>query len=486
MIYRVPNISANLDLTENLKNIDKTVDNLNKRRDKGLDSELENRLKRHLLISQVYNSNAIEGNKLSLRETEIILDGMLINERPLKDEIEAQSLSIANEFLYRLIDGSEQLGKRALLELHQLILKNIPGHNGGEFRKDDVSIKNSDHKPISYLQVENEVDELFKWVNRNMHKYNPVVMSSILHHWLVWIHPFSDGNGRVTRLFTNFFLLQKGYPEVIVKLGDRDKYYNALIDADNGDVTGLVELFSDKLRQTINIYEEFLNEHDRQLTWKRRYKDIAEKDYTDAKETFSYQYEVWKNQINTFKTILEKNIEFISKTLPNYTFSIKDYDILSYNQYVDILEDRKVSNTWYFSLSIKDEKTAKNMGFIFYFERFKPTGKVDLSKPEMKIKPHIKLYVTGRKEQESFWLARSIDLVNIGTHRDQLSFGVHNVKWRPEIKDQNTRASIITIKDNPNKIVRTFIDQILYTYFNIGKRLPSTQYWQNNGRTEKK
>ena len=107
MIYRVPNISANLDLTENLKNIDKTVDNLNKRRDKGLDSELENRLKRHLLISQVYNSNAIEGNKLSLRETEIILDGMLINERQVKDVLVPQSLSTANERWERTIDGNE-------------------------------------------------------------------------------------------------------------------------------------------------------------------------------------------------------------------------------------------------------------------------------------------------------------------------------------------------------------------------------------------
>lgn len=469
MKYRVPNISADLELSENLKNLDKVIDNLNKRRDKGLDEELGQRLKKHLLISSVYNSNAIEGNKLSLRETEIILDGMLINERPLKDEIEARSLANATDYLYKLIDGREQLSCRTLLELHSLIMENIPTIKGGIFRQEDVSIKNSEHTPISFLHVAEEVDELFKWMNRNMHKFNPIVMASIIHHWLVWIHPFSDGNGRVTRLFTNFFFLQKGFPEIVIKIGDRDRYYNALIKADSGDITDLVDLISDKLRQTVNIYEEFLNEHDRQITWRKRYKELGEKNYSEAKESFSYQYEVWQNQISTFKTILVKNVETLDRLLPNVSFYIKEYDILSYSQYLDILEDRKVSNTWYFVLSIKNHNNNKSLGFVFYFERFRPTGKADIAQGKAKIKPHIKLYVTARKEQESLRLERSIDLVNIGTHRDQLSFGVHNKNWNPKLKDKNQRGSIITVKDNPNKIIRTFLDQILFNYFDVGK-----------------
>ncbi|NIK91163.1 Fic family protein [Mangrovimonas sp. CR14] len=472
MRYKIPNISADLDLTENLKNIDKIIDNLNRRRDHGLDADLENRLKKHLLISSVYNSNAIEGNKLSLRETEIILDGMVINERPLKDEIEAKSLANATEYLYKLIDGREQLSKRTLEELHSLIMENIPKIIGGQFRKEEVSIKNSEHIPISWLDIELEIDELFKWMNRNMHKYNPIVMSAILHHWLVWIHPFSDGNGRVTRLFTNFFLLQKGFPEIVVKIGDRDNYYNALIDADKGDITKLVDLFSDKIRQTVNIYEEFLNEHDRQIAWKKRYKELGEEKYSDAKETFSYQYEVWQNQLNTFKTILAKNVETIDKLLPNISFYIKEYEILSYSQYLDILEDRKVSNTWYFVLSVRNNDNNDSMGFVFYFERFRPTGKANIVEGKVKKRPHIKLYVAARRDQESFKLNRNVDLVNVGTHRDQLSFGVHNRNWNPKLQDKNSRASIITVKDNPNKIVRTFIDQILFNYFDVGKKKP--------------
>ena len=472
MKYNIPNITAQLDLFEGLKNIEKIIDNLNKRRDQGLDDDLKLKLKNHLIISSVYNSNAIEGNKLSLRETESILNGMVINERPLKDEIEARSLANATEYLYKLIEGSEPLTKRTLLELHSLIMESIPGIKGGLFRTNDVEIKNSDHKPISFLDVELEIDEMFKWMNRNMHKFDPVVLCSILHHWLVWIHPFADGNGRVTRLFTNFFLLQKGYPEVVIKIGDRDKYYNSLIEADNGDITNLVELFSDKLRQTVNVYEEFFNEYDRQKAWLKKFKQIGDNNYEKAKETYSYQYEVWKSQINVFKALLSENIKELDDLLPNFIFNIKEYDILSYSQYLDLLEDRKVSNTWYIALSIYNKSTEKSLGFVFFFERFKFSEKVSFTsnKVNKDVKPQIKLYVTARNNQESQRLERTIDLVNIGTWGDQLSFGVHNRKWDPKLKDKNKNGSIITVRDQPSKILRTFLEQILYVYFDLGKK----------------
>ena len=471
-------MSASLDLDENLKNIEKTIDNLNKRRDKGLDPSLQERLKRQLLISSVYNSNAIEGNKLSLRETEIILNGMVINERPLKDELEARSLANATDYLYRLIDGREPLSKRTLLELHNLLMEPIPNIEGGKFRMEDVSIKNAEHKPMYWSDVEDEVDHMFKWMNRNSHKYDPVVMCSILHHWLAWIHPFSDGNGRVSRLFTNFFLLQKGYPEIVIKIGDRDKYYNSLIEGDNGDITSLVELLSDKLRQTVNIYEEFLNESERHEMWKRKYRELSTETYEKAKETYSYQYEVWKNQIAVFKALLAENIKDLASLLPNFLFTFREYDILSYSQYLDILEDRKVSNTWYISLAIQNTTNNESMGFIFYFERFYWSKVVSITseevnkggnkKVDIEQKPQIKLYVTARKDQKSIKLDKKIELVNVGTWGDQLSFGIHNPNWSPRRK--NNKASIITIRENPGKIIRNFLDQMLLCYFGVGRK----------------
>jgi hypothetical protein len=123
------------------------------------------------------------------------------------------------------------------------------------------------------------------------------------------------------------------------------------------------------------------------------------------------------------------------------------------------------------------------MGFVFYFERFKFSSKVNFSKskPRKKDKPEIKLFVTARKDQKSYRMDRTVELVNVGTWGDQLSFGVHNLKWDPKKKGDNTRASIITVRENPSKVIRTFLDQILYSYFDIGKKRPTTAFIKNSG-----
>ncbi len=478
MEYEVPKIDLSDDLSESLNNIEKVVEDLNQRRDKGLDKDLEIKLKKHLLISHVYNSNAIEGNQLSLRETELILNGMVVNERPLKDEIEAQSLANATEYLYKLIDGREPLTKRTLLELHGLIMADIPGIDSGSFRNKEVQIKNSKHTPPSFLTVDVHIDEMFQWMNRNSHKYAPLIMATVLHHWITWIHPFSDGNGRTGRMFLDFFLLQKGYPEIIVKISDRDNYYNALISADSGDLTLLIELFAEKLRQTVNVYEEFINEDARQQAWKIKYKELSEEKYNKAKETYSFEYEVWKNQVSVFKALLKESVREIEEYLPQLSFSIKEYEELTFSQYLDILEDRKVTNTWYLNLNIYNQKEHKGMSFIFYFERFKFSKPVTMlghnnikdnkgKRFTKDSKPQIKLYVSARRNQRSQKLHSDIDLINIGTWGEQLSFGLNNREWRPDKKYR--KARIITVKDNPGKVVRKFIDQILASYFSIGK-----------------
>ena len=124
MKYKIPELENDEDLHLSLKNISKVVNELNARRDKGLSKELEKKIKKQLMVSHVYHSNAIEGNQLTLRETELILNNMVINDRPLKDELEAQDLANATEYLQDLISGYQMVNHRTLNELHGLVLKN--------------------------------------------------------------------------------------------------------------------------------------------------------------------------------------------------------------------------------------------------------------------------------------------------------------------------------------------------------------------------
>lgn len=474
MNYQIPSVQLTSELNEDLSRIEKTIDTLNTKRDEGLSKELLDNLKRQLLIKQVYHSNAIEGNKLSLRETELILNGMVINERPLKDEIEAKSLARATEYLYSLIDGREPLTKRTLLELHSLILQNVPGFEAGVFRKHDVKIKNSEHTPPSFLKVEEQVDELFQWMNRNSHKYPPMIMGAILHHWMTWIHPFSDGNGRVSRMFLNFFLLQKGYPEIVIKIGDRDIYYNSLISADKGNSNGLIELLVDNIKDTISAYEELINEDQRQKEWVKKYKEIKEDDYKKVKSKHSYEYEVWKNQMAVFKTLFKKSFQDVSNHLTGVEASYREYDIISFNQYLDILEDRPISSTGFMFVKLFDRNKYDSLTLVFYFQRLyrsKLLKIVQESENETRsysknkiIPPAIKLNISARKNGIEIKLDEKIDLVNIGTYKDQLSFGIVNRGVKREVWQ---KPKLDSRTDNPGVVIRHFIDQILQLYFEI-------------------
>lgn len=477
MIYKVPTTEISFELKENLANIEKIIDSLNEKRDQGLSKELLNNLKKQLLIKQVYHSNAIEGNKLSLRETELILNGMVINERPLKDEIEARSLANATDYLYMLIDGREPLTKRTLLELHNLIMKDIPGFNAGQFRKEEVQIKGSEHIPPHFNDVEIHIDELFQWMNRNSHKYPPLIMAAVLHHWMTWIHPFSDGNGRVSRMFLNFFLLQKGYPEVIIKITDRDAYYNALISGDKGNLAGLIELIADNIRETISIYEELINEDQRQKAWLTKYKELKTEQYQEAKSKHSYDYEVWKNQMSVFKTLFKKSLMEIGQLLNNLDITYKDYDVISFSQYLDLLEDRKVSNTWFMSVKIYDSKNHESLTLVFYFERLYRSKILKFLENEKRnprgfrskkyIPPAIKLYISARRNGLEIDLDKNVDLVNIGTYKDQLSFGIVDRKVKREAWQ---KPKLESKTDSPGPVIRHFIDQLLELYFDLNMK----------------
>lgn len=474
MKYKIPTTILTSEIEGELSRIEKIIDTLNTKRDEGLSKELLDNLKRQLLIKQVYHSNAIEGNKLSLRETELILNGMVINERPLKDEIEAKSLARATEYLYSLIDGREPLTKRTLLELHSLILQNVPGFESGKFRNHDVQIKNSDHKPPSFLEVENHIDELFQWMNRSSHKFPPIVMGAILHHWMTWIHPFSDGNGRVSRIFLNFFLLQKGYPEIVIKITDRDNYYNSLISADNGNAVKLIEILTDNIKDTISAYEELINEDQRQKEWIKQYSIIKEEQYSKVKAKHSYDYEVWKNQMAVFKTLFRKSLQEIGSHIPYLEIDYKDYDIITFNQYLDILEDRPISNTGYMFVKIHNKNNHEGMTLVFYFQRLYVSKLLKIVEEEKRnprnfktkkpIPPAIKLNISARQNGVQISLDDKIDLVNIGTYKDQLSFGIINRSFKREVWQ---KPKLDSRTDPPGSVIRKFIDQLLQLYFDI-------------------
>jgi Fic family protein len=176
-------------------------------------------------------SNRIEGNTLTLQETELVVNqGITISGKSMREHLEAINHQDAIEFITELAGSGKSFNERDLLQVHQLILKGIDRQNAGVYRKVQVMISGSNHVPPQPYLVQKEMESLFIWYHRNKFNLHPVQLAAEFHQKLVSIHPFIDGNGRTSRLMMNLILIQNGYAIANIK-GDADsrlRYYQAL------------------------------------------------------------------------------------------------------------------------------------------------------------------------------------------------------------------------------------------------------------------
>jgi len=214
-----------------------------------------NRIKGDLALEWTYNSNSIEGNTLSLRETQLVLqEGITIKGKSLREHFEAYNHEKAINYLYSLVNESYSIRSIDILSLHGLVLRSIEDDFAGRIRNGGVRIVGANFTPPNANKVSDLLDDLIQFTNENPLGLNDVVLATLFHHRLVWIHPFFDGNGRTVRLAMNLLLMRKGFPPAIILKNDRKKYYDALNQANNGSYKKLCLLMIQALERSLNIY----------------------------------------------------------------------------------------------------------------------------------------------------------------------------------------------------------------------------------------
>ena len=214
------------------------------------------KLQKQFEIEMTYNSNAIEGNCLTLKETFLVLsEGITVRNKPLKDHLEARDHYEALEYMADLVahDKKHTFSQQLVRTLHGLVVKDTVREEAGKYRTTEVRITGSSHRPPLALDVPHKMQDL---IQRYAHqpKTHPVEQAALLHHEFVHIHPFVDGNGRTGRLIMNVLLMQHGYPLAVILKNDRAKYYRALSQSDRGDKTALVRLVAQCVERSLDIY----------------------------------------------------------------------------------------------------------------------------------------------------------------------------------------------------------------------------------------
>ena len=241
------------------KRLEEKLTKLNKLRP--LPKSAVQKLREKFQIEMTYNSNAIEGNSLTLKETFLVInEGMTVKGKPLKDHLEAKDHHAALEYLYDLVakDKRHTFSEILIRHLHQIIIQEIDKEWAGKYRNANVIIGGAKHTPPDALQVPQKMQDLIKWLNSQKNKMHVVELSALLHHKLVHIHPFFDGNGRISRLAMNLLLMQNGYSLVIILKNVRTKYYDVLSEADSGKYEQLVKFIAQSVERSLDIYLKIL------------------------------------------------------------------------------------------------------------------------------------------------------------------------------------------------------------------------------------
>ncbi len=208
-----------------------------------------------LSLEWTYNSNSIEGNTMSLRETQMVIqEGITIKGKSLREHFETHNHDKAIDYLYSIVDDNYKLRSIDILTIHGLVLRSIEDDFAGRIRNGGVRISGANFMPPNANKVSDYLDELIDFINTNPLGLNDIELSTIYHHKLVWIHPFFDGNGRTVRLSMNLLLMRCGFPPAIILKNDRKKYYEALNQANNGNYQKLTLLMCQALERTLNIY----------------------------------------------------------------------------------------------------------------------------------------------------------------------------------------------------------------------------------------
>lgn len=212
------------------------------------------RLHDDLRVLLTYHSNAIEGNTLSLRETQLVIEhGITVGGHSLREYLEATNHAEAFAYLTELVDQRTPITTETILELHRLTMAKIL-EGAGAFRRGAVSIRGARLTPPPASQVANLMAEWVAWVKGSGQEYEPIVRAAIAHHGFEAVHPFDDGNGRTGRLLLNLMLMREGYPPALLLRDWRVGYIQALAAADTGNYAPLTNLIGRAVEGGLDLY----------------------------------------------------------------------------------------------------------------------------------------------------------------------------------------------------------------------------------------
>lgn len=237
-----------------------------------LPSDVEARILQKFRLWWTYHSNAIEGNTLTQGETEtFLMQGLTAKGKPLKDHLDLRGHHEAINYLLEFVRRREVLTEAVIRELHRIMLGepyDVPAETPdgqrvrkrirlGEYKTEPNHVRTPTGEVHFYARPEEtpaRMGDLMRWYRGATSHLHPVEIAARFHHEFTAIHPFDDGNGRMSRLLMNLILMQAGHPPVVIRLADRNAYLFALQKADQGEMDEFIAFIADRLAEALELY----------------------------------------------------------------------------------------------------------------------------------------------------------------------------------------------------------------------------------------
>lgn len=212
-------------------------------------------IREHLIVAWTYHSNAIKGNTLTLPETKVVLEGITVSGKTLREHLEVINHREAIFYLEDRVQKTEDLTEEHMKNLHGILLKRISPEHAGAYRKENVLISGTPHIHPDFLLVSEQMKELMNWYHGEAQRLHPVERSAILHSLFVKIHPFIDGNGRTARLLLNLELMKHGYVPIVIPR-EKIAHYNSSLDLSHvkESYTEFTLLIAELVKDTFDFY----------------------------------------------------------------------------------------------------------------------------------------------------------------------------------------------------------------------------------------
>ncbi|WP_245183576.1 Fic family protein [Lentibacillus salicampi] len=213
-----------------------------------------------MLLEWTYNSNAIEGNTLTLNETKVVLESITVGGKTMREHLEVINHRDAIMYAEKIVKNRETLSEWQIKNIHRLVLKEINDEYAGVYRDQQVFISGAEHTPPAPLFIQEQMEQLIKWHEHEAEELHPITRGAILHAIFVGIHPFIDGNGYVSRLLLNLELMKEGFPPVVIKVENRLTYYKALDKAHTQKAYhDFIQLVATEAEDSLDLYLKAVN-----------------------------------------------------------------------------------------------------------------------------------------------------------------------------------------------------------------------------------